>query len=602
MVSFKKLVILPSLYYCLFFASIFSYFFLFNQYHLAFQEQIQLFRYDWDYFTDFLAKPGGLSFYLGAFFCQFYIVPVVGVFIVTLTGVTIYLLTGYIFIKHNIFGILWSIMPVLLVVALNSDYLYNIGYSIGFILALSFTAIYISIRKNYIRYTVGLISWFFLYFLTGGFSLLAVVLFIIHELLYTKEHRRFFIAIAYATLAVSFPYIASQYIYFISISDTWLYPVLFPFDGITKILLLILLAYFPLLLILVKIWLALSKKSQLLFSWNWITVIVGMIFLFAFSWGIKKYSYDNKIEALFKIDYYVQHSEWRKALKEAARYPGTNRLVTYFANISLYKTGQMGDSMFHYNQTGKDDLWLEWPGGKLSLFFGSEVFYHLGYFNEAYRRAYDAMVLTGQNPRSSKILAKISIVNGNEVLAEKHLEILEQTLFYRKWSRNYRRLLHDPDLMQKDQEIMGKRQLLLDSDFLVDTNDNDKTLLYLLQLHPDNRMAYEYFMASLLLGKNITAFISYITSLKSYHFKEIPVHYEEAILVYMSKIQKNIVPKGYKIRETTIRRFMDYSNDYSNARSSFSGDLNLMAQKLYENYGKTYWYYLHFTNNKMNIR
>jgi len=602
MVSFKKLVILPSFYYCLFFASFFLYFFLFNRYHLVFQEQIQLFRYDWDYFTGFLARPGALSFYLGAFFCQFYVVPVVGVFIVTLTGITICLLTGYIFRKHNFFGILWSIIPVLLVVALNCDYLYNIGYSIGFILALSFTAIYISIRKNYIRYTAGIISWFFLYFLTGGFSLLAAVLFIIYELLYTKEHRRFFIAMGYVAIAVSFPYLAWHYIYFIPISDAWLYPVLFPFDGITKILLLLLLAYFPLLLIVVKIWLILSKKTQLLFSWNWKTIIVVMIFLITFSWGIKKYSYDNKTEALFKIDYYVQHSEWRKALKDAARYPGINRLVTYFANLSLYKTGQMGDSMFHYNHTGKDDLWLERPGGKLSLFFGSEVFYHLGYFNEAYRRAYDAMVLTGQNPRSLKILAKISIVNGNEVLAEKHLEILEQTLFYRKWSRNYQKLLHDPDLMQKDQEIMEKRQLLQDSDFLVDTNDPDKTLLYLLQHHPDNRMAYEYFMASLLLDKNITAFISYITSLKSYHFKEIPVHYEEAMLVYMSQTQKNIVPEGYKIRETTIRSFKDYSNDYSNARSSISGDLNLMAQKLYKNYGKTYWYYLHFTNNKMNIR
>ena len=602
MVSFKKLVILPSLYYCLFFASFFLYFFLFNRYHLAFQEQIQLFRYDWDYFTDFLARPGGLSFYLGAFFCQFYLVPVAGVFIVTLTGVTICLLTSYIFRKHNIFGILWSILPVLLVVALNNDYLYNIGYSIGFILALSFTAIYISIRKDYIRYTAGIISWFFLYFLTGGFSLLTAVLFIVHELLYTKEHRRFFIAIGYATVAVSFPYLAWYYIYFIPISDTWLYPVLFPFNGITKILLLILLAYFPLLLILVKIWLVLSKKSQLLFSWNWKIVIVGMILLLAFSWGIKKYSYDNKTEALFKIDYYVQHSEWRKALKDATRYPGTNRLITYFSNLSLYKTGQMDDSLFYFNHTGKDDLWLEWPGGKLSLFFGSEIFYHLGYFNEAYRRAYDAMVLTGQNPRSLKILAKISIVNGDEVLAEKHLEILNQTLFYRKWSRNYQRLIPNPDLMQKDQEIMEKRRLLLDSDFLVDTNDPDMTLLYLLQQHPDNRMAYEYFISSLLLDKNITAFISYIPSLKFYNFKEIPVHYEEAMLVYMSQIQKNIVPEGYKIRESTIRSFKEYFNDYSNARSSYSGDLNLMAQKLYKNYGKTYWYYLHFTNNKMNIR
>jgi len=602
MVSFKKLVILPSLYYCLFFASFFLYFFLFNRYHLAFQEQIQLFRYDWGYFTGFFGRPGGLSFYLGAFFCQFYVVPVAGVFIVTLTGISICLLTGYIFRKHNIFGILWSIMPVLLVVALNSDYLYNIGYSIGFIMALSFTAIYISIRKDYIRYTIGITSWFFLYFLTGGFSLLAAVLFIIHELLYTKEHRRFFVAMGYATVAVSFPYLAWHYIYFIPISDTWLYPVLFPFDGITKILLLMLLAYFPLLLIVVKIWLVLSKKSQLLCSRNWKTVIVGMILLLAFSWGIKKYSYDNKTEALFKIDYYVQHSEWRKALKHAARYPGTNRLITYFSNLSLYKTGQMGDNLFHFNQFGKEGLWLKWPGSKLSLFFGGGIFFHLGYFNEAYRWAYDAMVLNGQNPRSLKSLAMISLINGNTALAEKHLNILNKTLFYRKWAQHYQNYLQDTDMVQRDQEIMKEHHFLLNSDFIIDTNNHDQLLFQLLKNHSDNRMAYEYFMASFLLDKNITTFAANINQLRYYGFKEIPVHYEEAILVYMNQTQKNIVLEGYQIRESTIKRFDNYHNDYSNAYSRYSGDLNKMAQSLYKAYGTTYWFYLHFINNQVNIR
>jgi hypothetical protein len=602
MASFKKLVVLPSLYYGLFFISFFIYFFLFNRYHLAFQEQIQLFRYNCDYFTGFLARPGGLSFYIGAFFNQFYVVPVVAASIVTLSGITICLLTSYILRKHNISGIFWSIIPVLLVGALYGDYLYNIGYSIGFILALSAAAIYISITKEYIRYAAGIISLFFLYFLTGGFSLLATVFFIIHEFIFSKGRPRFFVSLGYVIAAISIPYLACHSIYFIPKSDTWLYPVLFPFDGITKILLLLLLAYSPLLLIVVKIWMIISKKTQLLFSWSWKTVIVGMIFSLIFSWGIIKYTYDTKTETLFRIDYYIQHSEWRKALENAARYPGTNRLVTYFANLSLYKTGQMGNSLFHFNHTGKDDLWLEWPGGKLSLFFGSEVFYHLGYFNEGYRRAYDAMVLTGQNPRSLKLLAKISIVNGNDALAEKHLEILGQTLFYRKWSRNYRRLILNNELMQNDLEITEKRHLLLDSDFLVDTNDPEKTLLSLLHQHLDNRMAYEYLMASLLLDKNLTAFTSYITSLKSFHFKELPVHYEEAMLVYMSQIQMNIVPEGYKIRETTIRSFKDYFNDYSNARSSFSGDLNLMARKLNKNYSKTYWYYLNFTNNKTIIR
>lgn len=575
---------------------------VFNRYHIIFQEQSQLFIYRWDYFTGFLINPGGLSAYIGAFFTQFFISSFAGALILTTAGVIIYLLTGYIFRKHKINGILLSMIPVLLLLALESDYRYSFGYTVGFIFALAFSAIYFSIRKASIRFLTGCAGWVLLYLATGGFSLLAAVLCIIHELLFVKSRYRLIVASGYVLMAVLFPYLARNLIYYLPLPNAWLMPVLIPYTGISTFLLLSLLVYYPLTLIILNLWLILSHKSQINFKWNWKTVLIGTVLLLFCSWGIKKYSYDFKTETLFKIDYYVQHSKWKEVLKQSVRYPGTNRLIIYFTNLSLYKTGQMGDSLFHFNHIGKDDLWLEWPGGKLSLFFGAEIFYHLGYFNEAYRRAYDAMVLIGQNPRSLKCLAKISLVNGNTDLAEKHLKILDQTLFYRKWSQHYQSFLQDPDLMQKDQEIMEKSHLLLNSDFLVDTNNPDQTLFQLVKHHPENRMAYEYFIASLLLDKNITSFASYIANLKSYGFKDLPVHYEEALLVYMNQTQKNIVPDGYKIRNSTIKHFDNYFTDYSNALSSYSGNLNMMAQSLYKAYGTTYWFYLHFINNKVNIR
>ncbi len=76
-----------------FFMACFLYFVIFNRYLLAYQEQLQLFRFDWNYFTGYLAKPGGLAEYIGAFFIQFYLNPVIGAFIVTLTGIAAYALS-----------------------------------------------------------------------------------------------------------------------------------------------------------------------------------------------------------------------------------------------------------------------------------------------------------------------------------------------------------------------------------------------------------------------------------------------------------------------------------------------------------------------------
>jgi hypothetical protein len=111
-------------------------------------------------------------------------------------------------------------------------------------------------------------------------------------------------------------------------------------------------------------------------------------------------------------------------------------------------------------------------------------------------------------------------------------------------------------------------------------------------------MAFEYYMASLLLDKNISEFIINIKNLKYFGLKEIPVHYEEALLEFMYSTDKNVVPEGYSIRGSTIKNF----NNFVNAYTSYSSNLNAAAEKLHKQYGSTYWFYLNFINKKAKIR
>ena len=599
MPNLKKSVLLPGrLVPGLFFVAYFLYFVLFNRYHLIYQEQIQLFRFDWNYFTGFLSKPGGLAEFLGAFFTQFYLSPVAAASVLTIAGISAYKLTDFIFKKYKFFGILWSTIPVLFLVALQSDYKYVLEYTIGYLLVLGFFALYISLRNDNLRYATGSVGWFFLYLITGGFSLLATLLFIIHELFFKKAHNRLFVTLGYALIAVLLPYLSWRYIYFIPISGAWLNHIIFPYNGVTKYALLLLLAYLPLSLIMIKIWLTLSKTTQLLFHWNLKTVGAGIIIVIASSWAIIKYSYDLKNELLFQIDNSIQHEKWDQVLKISSRYPGNNRVVLYYTNLALYKSGQLAEHMFDYKQIDVSSLWLEWPGSKFSLFFGCQIFYHLGYINESYRWAFDAMVTSGECPRLMKQLVMISFINGNHFIAEKYLNILDQTLFYRRWAQHYRNYLNDSNLLLQDKEIAGKQHLLISTDFIVDTNYPEYVSGKLLESHPDNRMAFEYYMASLLLDKKITTFAANIKRIKDFGYKVIPVNYEEALLVYMYYSNENIIPEGYMIRESTVKRF----NDYSNAYSLYSDNPNLAAKKLYQSFGNTYWFYLHFINNKVKIR
>ena len=98
------------------------------------------------------------------------------------------------------------------------------------------------------------------------------------------------------------------------------------------------------------------------------------------------------------MDYNVQQAKWDRVIELSLKAPVTNRLILYYTNLALFKTGHLGDRIFYFNQIGLAGLWLDRDKDDISLFIGGEIFYDLGNFNEATRWAYDAMVSNGQTP------------------------------------------------------------------------------------------------------------------------------------------------------------------------------------------------------------
>jgi hypothetical protein len=596
MTNSKRLSFLPWIVPVVFFVAYFLYFAIFNRYLLAYQEQIQLFRFDWNYLAGFLTKPGGLAEYCGAFFIQFYINPGAGALIITLAGIAIYALTVYIFKKHKVSGILWPFIPALLIAALQSDYIFNFGYTLGLFFTLAFSAIYVSVRNDYIRFTIGFIGWLLLYLVAGGFSLLATFICIIHELLFTKNRYRLYTASGFVLIAILPPYLSCHSIYYIPIREAWFDPFIFTLQKTTRYFLLLFIVYYPLILIVIKILPAYSRKIWFQSNWNRNTILAGIIVISSFTWCIKKYVYNPGISLFFEIDHYVQQADWDKVLRLSSRSQEANRLILYYTNLALYKTGHLGDRLFYFNQIGVPGLWLNREGDETSLFLGGEIFYHLGNMNEAYRWAFDAMIANGQTPpRLVKQLVLTSLINGDFKVAEKYLNVLEQSLFYRNWAKHYWNYVNNSVLLLKDPEIAGKRHLLINSDFVSGSNDLEIALKPLLENHPDNRMAFEYYMSSLLLDKNLVDFAANIDRIKDFGYKEIPVHYEEALLLYMGYARKNLLPQGYGIHKSTFQHF----NDYAKAYSSLSGSPKSAAKFIHKSFGNTYWFYFHFIDNRV---
>jgi len=582
----KESIVLTRIFVSAVFILHFIYFAFYNKYHLAYQEQIQLFRYDCEYFKEFLLKPGGISEYAGTFLMQFYLFPTIGAFIVTFLAIALFFLSKNILKKSNINSLLWHLIPVLFVTILQSDYVFYASYTIGFLISLSFYIIYLQLNNNYIRIIFFIFSIIFVYVIAGEFVILTITLILFYEFFNTQNKFMFLLVFISVALIISAHFILKNPLYLLPPDYLWLKPLIIYGNTFTRVSMLIMLAYFPVLLLLGKIWQLMFKGRQVQILMNLRLFITGLLIIISCSFLIFFYVYDYKTELLLGIDNNIQKEKWENVLKISAKAPGLNQLAVYLTNIALYKSGKLGDEMFHYNQIGTQGLFPGW-GGEASPFFGNEVFYHLGYINEAHRWAFEAMVSKGQVPRLLKRLAITSIINGNYETARKFLNVLKKTLFYRKWALHYINLISNPDKTYEDEEIREKRHFLINSDFFANVNDYEGELIKLLENHPDNRMAFEYLMSSYLLRKDLLNFARNIYRLKELNYKEIPVHYEEALL--MSGLTK-LIPEGYSIRESTLQTFNNYIITYS----TYTGTPDKLQEILFSRFGKTYFYYYQF--------
>ena len=207
----------------------FLYFALLNRYHILYLEQNQLFIWSLDFLKEQFSLPGGLPLYLGSFFTQFFISSWLGAFIYTLNAFAVFLLSFYIFKKHNFENIVLSFVPVWLLAILQSNEFFAFGQAVGFLLLLSYFALYVSINNSRSRYSFFLAGWPVFYLLTGGFSIPLVLLCVLHEILFRKEKKRYIITVFYVITGVLVPYLSSRLIFYIQPDKIFTYPVVFEF-------------------------------------------------------------------------------------------------------------------------------------------------------------------------------------------------------------------------------------------------------------------------------------------------------------------------------------------------------------------------------------
>jgi Family of unknown function (DUF6057) len=582
-----------------FFAGIFIFFTFFYNSHLHFVEQFQLFLLTGDSFTSKLGYPGGFSGWIGGFLTQFYYLTSAGPFIIT----------GLLFVLQQVMkGILrkvtsgpflfpFSFIPSLLAGMILCNEFYPLSSITGFILGMLAGLVYVRTKSDKTRFITGLILIPLTYWLAGGSFISLLLLMLVYELLLYLISRkkkgngkntanssdlRGWYFISYIIIAAAIPLLVRQYIVLQPIIVTFMSEFYYNIVTIFPTAVLVLFLLPPLLLMVHFI----SLKEKHL---NRSLVLQIAVFTVLCWFGFKSFA-NFEAEEIMTYDHLARNERWIDIMKYAERNPPRNYLSLAMLNLSLAKTGQLGNRMFTYDQHGVNGLFLPFNREYVTAIMGNEILYQLGLTNASQEYAFESMETIpnmGKSSRVIKRLAETNLINGQYKVSEKYLKILEKTIFYRKWAKTTLTVLNNEEKINDDPDWAEKRKFSVKNDYFFHIKNIEAVLNRMVKEHPDNKIAFEYLIAFYMINKDMRNFINLIPAMEKMGYSKVPVSYQEAVMYIIGLNNEDPIANSpsYVSQDTKLRMkaYADIYTRYPDPR-----------EQLVKRFAGTYWFYLHF--------
>lgn len=571
----------------LFLIAAFGYFCFVGNYVLFFQETQSLFIFSGEYLHHFLLKPGGLLEYTARFLTQFYAGKFSGSIILsvilTLPGIILYRINKRL-ISGISFSLLFLLIPSCFMLLMQANYYHMMEYNLGFLLILFYYLFLVSSGKKYHRILV-LILFPLFYYLAGAYAMIFAGMFIIHNLFLEKGKQKYVYTLFLLTVAAATFLIFWKIIFLQPVEHIILFPLPLLENASYKAIFFILTGYivFYPLICSVTIMGNNSRLNKRIYSFMSIIIVFAIAIFLLFK------IYNPQTARVVELERLIFSEKWDEAITFQEKKPSRNLIGQYFYNIALSETDQLCDRLFFESQDfGAGSLVLPWGDEHLNR--GAYFYYSIGLINEAHRWAYEEMVVYGYRPQNIRLLAKTSLINGDYRMARKYLNILKKTIYYRGWAKKYEAMADNPDLIRSDPELGAKLKILPKSNFFIKFNEPQNNLPLLLEAQPDNRKAFEYYLAGLLLTKNIEVVVNNIRKMKEAGYTRIPRHIEEAALLYYNSTKVFPDLGGLTISIETKERFDQYFAAYIEARKNPS----LIKEKMQEKFSNTFWFYFHF--------
>lgn len=578
-------------------------------------EELSLFLYTPQFFSEHLVVAGGMLSYVGAWLTQFLYVPWQG-------ALTICLLCALLMIvMQQAFRLsaLWaSLLLVPLAAVLLSDFMigywiyllklpgYFFGLAVGSIIGLLAVWVYRLLcgRPWWLRAVWMVLTGVLLYPLVGCYGLVALVLMMAME---WRNHasltNKVELSVVGVLVFVAAPLLCYRYVYSHTPIDKIWWCGIPEFMQGDKSFFINYLPYFLmagacLLAVLLpsvkmkdenlKSQTSNSKSSKKHYALYLVHYALGIAVFFALYYVCDHYWYkDSNFRKEIQMEACVRDCDWQGALDIAATAGNPTRQIVLYKYLSLFKMGRVGNEMYDLPDGGALPncpavLHLAQMGGR-------QLYYQYGMPNFCYRWCVEDGVEYGWWADDLRFMLRCSLLSHEWNLAQKFIDMLRQTRNHAQWAEAFQPLVGHPELIEKHPElgpithVMGHTSVLASDQAVIERF----MLILLAGLETKDPLGSDLALMSAVQLKDIPAFWRAFNQYAITHPDELmPRIYQEAAYLYghlENKVDISHMPFEQSVKD-------DYEG-FMQLSQKCQGMSEAQARGVfYPKYGRTFYY------------
>ena len=463
----------------LFGAAIFAFWMWLYPQALSYHEQYQLFLFTWDYLAQRLSVSGGLADWLSEFLVQFFFLRWSGALVLAIVAICLQLAVWHasrsVRPDGSRFLYALSFVPSLLIII----YMGNTEVLVSFPVALTLSVALCPLFARAGWHTLWLIP--LAWWLLGPVALVPVLFAVL-----LGRRPLHWALLIYTSIVV-------YALYRLFLSQYTPRDVLFGINyGRLREMLPALQVIIPVVTLLCIFACAVPVRLR-----QMALAEGALLFLLAAGTllGVKA-SYDRDTYEMIAYDDLIRHGKYKEVIERAEHYQPHSPISSCSVNFCLFMEGQLSRRLTEFYQCGTGGLVLPSIRDSFSDLTSAEIFFMMGMPNTALQYYFDCMESIQNCRLSGRFLSRMAdcnLINGWWGSADKYLDILSKSLFYRKDALRRKKMVGSDQAVSADPVYAYVRAVRFKEDFISSYEALDLMMALLYNQDNNNFMAGEYY-------------------------------------------------------------------------------------------------------------